>query len=208
MNNWKKTKKILNDNDIETFENLPDNVLSYLKNNIQRNKKFLNNKNLAGHIKEEYIYTNRQKEIDEFFVKKIFESKLLINYLKNLRFLTNDVPIVLDKLWCNFMKKYEFNPLHTHSGIFSFIVFLKIPYNLDDENNIFPEVGGENCTSRLQFVKMSSNNLTLNYITVNVDKSFENKIIMFPSNFSHQVYPFYTSNDERVTVSGNFRFLT
>ena len=130
MNNWKKTKKELRLNDIETFEDLPDNVLNYLKNNIQKNKKFLNNKNLAGHIKEEYIYTNRRKEIDDFFVKKIFESKLLIKYLKNLRFLTNDVPIVLDKLWCNFMKKYEFNPLHTHSGIFSFIVFFLLIYFL------------------------------------------------------------------------------
>ena len=35
MNNWKKTKKELRLNDIETFEDLPDNVLNYLKNNIQ-----------------------------------------------------------------------------------------------------------------------------------------------------------------------------
>jgi len=41
--------------------------------------------------------------------------------------------------------------------------------------------------------------------TLNVDKSFEGKIILFPSKQVHTVFPFYTSNDYRVTVSGNIK---
>jgi len=42
---------------------------------------------------------------------------------------------------------------------------------------------------------------------LDVDKSFENKLLMFPASYNHQVYPFYTSDEERITVSGNVRFL-
>ena len=36
-----------------------------------------------------------------------------------------------------------------------------------------------------------------------VDKSFEGRMFLFPSIMSHQVYPFYTSDEYRITVSGN-----
>ena len=36
-----------------------------------------------------------------------------------------------------------------------------------------------------------------------VDKSYERKIILFPGDTLHSVSPFYTSDDYRVTVSGN-----
>ena len=39
-----------------------------------------------------------------------------------------------------------------------------------------------------------------------VDKSFEGKMLMFSANQLHEVYPFYTSDDLRVTVSGNFKY--
>jgi hypothetical protein len=39
--------------------------------------------------------------------------------------------------------------------------------------------------------------------TIDVDKSFEGKMLMFPNSAYHTVYPFYTSDDYRITVSGN-----
>ena len=59
-------------------------------------------------------------------------------------------------------------------------------------------------TSRFTFL-----NPCLNYgvkaTQIDVDKSFEGKGFMFPSKQSHMVYPFYTSNEYRITVSGNIR---
>ena len=40
-------------------------------------------------------------------------------------------------------------------------------------------------------------------LPVHVDKSYEGKMLMFPSFVQHGVYPFYTSDDYRITVSGN-----
>ena len=40
---------------------------------------------------------------------------------------------------------------------------------------------------------------------VPVDKTYEGTIVMFPSEMLHAVYPFYTSDDYRISVSGNLR---
>ena len=39
-----------------------------------------------------------------------------------------------------------------------------------------------------------------------VDKSFEGKGFMFRSSQAHTVYPFYTSDDYRISISGNIGF--
>ena len=39
-----------------------------------------------------------------------------------------------------------------------------------------------------------------------VDKSWEGKGFFFSSDRIHTVYPFYSSNEERITVSGNIYF--
>jgi inosine/xanthosine triphosphate pyrophosphatase family protein len=37
------------------------------------------------------------------------------------------------------------------------------------------------------------------------DKTFEGKIAFFPSKLSHCVYPFYSSDDVRISISGNIK---
>ena len=36
-----------------------------------------------------------------------------------------------------------------------------------------------------------------------IDKTWEGTIVMFPSWLNHSVYPFYTSDDYRISISGN-----
>ena len=36
-----------------------------------------------------------------------------------------------------------------------------------------------------------------------IDKSWEGVMILFPADTAHQVYPFYTSDDYRISISGN-----
>ena len=209
MTNWKKSQRELLANNIQTYEDLPEYIIDYLKTAIKFEGKYYINNSLAGHIENEYAYPPRDKKIDEFFIKSIFKSPMLVSYLQTFNLLTNDAPIVLESMWCNFMRKQEFNPIHSHFALFSFIVFLKIPYDLIKEDKIWPNTYGEkSCTSRLEFITFNPLGNIINPITVNVDKSFENKMLMFPSNMPHQVYPFYTSDDERITVSGNLKFDT
>ena len=36
--------------------------------------------------------------------------------------------------WVNYQKQYEFNPCHDHTGVYSFVIWLKIPVEFDDQN--------------------------------------------------------------------------
>ena len=59
-------------------------------------------------------------------------------------------------------------------------------------------------TSKFNFVNVNPNGKIIS-TTAPVDKSFEGKMFMFPATQSHLVYPFYTSNEYRITVSGNIK---
>jgi hypothetical protein len=41
-----------------------------------------------------------------------------------------------------------------------------------------------------------------------VDKEWEGKIALFPAKLNHLVYPFYTSDEPRISISGNIGFAT
>ena len=47
----------------------------------------------------------------------------------------------LDKLWINFMKKGEFNPVHDHSGNISFVIYTSVPKEILMENKNFKGKG-------------------------------------------------------------------
>lgn len=205
MNKWKNSIDNLTRIGIEAVEDIPDHVINFLKNADIKKPEYSNNNQLAGHIKEEYEYANWPVSFEKYLLSTVATSNILNDYTNNISILSESRPFYLDKLWCNFQKKYEFNPLHDHSGLFSFIIFLQIPYNLDDEDVYFPKSNlSEPKTSRLCFIQ--TNNLGKIFeMPVNVDKSFENKMLIFPAVYNHLVYPFFTSDDYRITVSGNIK---
>ena len=199
MNNWQKYKTIFSNAGILSVDNIPSNVINYLNQNIT-DIKF--NHTLAGHIEKEYSYSNWPDYIDNFILKHTNEN-ILKEYYNKLKFVSMKKPLYLKSLWVNLQKKHEFNPIHDHIGIYSFIIFLKIPYDLENENKVFPTNSDiEPSTSKLSFL-LTDNLGDIVEIKISVDKSFENKMIMFPSKMKHLVYPFYTSDDLRMTVSGN-----
>jgi len=127
-----------------------------------------------------------------------------------------------ESLWINYQKKHEFNPPHTHNGHFSMVMFIKIPYSLKNEESFF---------DRRQFVhptyyeylkeedanKIRENNVNGNFgiiacnhegipqvLHLSVDKTWEGTMLLFPANQQHFVHPFYSSDEERITISGNY----
>jgi len=203
MTNWEKRKEHLNNFGILTVDNVPKDVLDYVKNNYDTNNS--HNEHLAGQIKREYEFKDWPQYIDKFILDQT-NQPLIQKHTQNISVLSSNKPFYLKSLWINLQKKYEFNPMHKHIGVFSFIIFLKIPYNLDEEDKVFPKSSGpEPATSRLVFIVNDFSGAPRD-INVNVDKSFEGKMLMFPAGLNHMVYPFYTSDDYRMTVSGNISF--
>ena len=94
----------------------------------------------------------------------------------------NKVPLLqLNQLWVNFQKKHEFNPVHNHSGLFSFIIFVQIPYDLEREKKEGPgSLSNSNFTSCLQFHPTTMLGRQSEE-TIHVDKSYEGGIYFFIS---------------------------
>lgn len=197
---------------------LPYELFEGLSNEIERltieGGALKYNHNLVGHIEEEYSLNHVKDHLEEFLIAMASTWQeanpgLIDGYEEAVKL--KDWSLYLDSMWYNRQKKYEFNPLHFHSGALSFVIWVKIPYELEDEINYFPpvhgvedDVEGNTYTSKFCFYYTNS----MGRITpamVPVDKTYEGTIVMFPSEMLHAVYPFYTSDDYRISVSGNLR---
>jgi hypothetical protein len=77
---------------------------------------------------------------------------------------------VLKKLWVNYQKKYDFNPIHIHSGVFSFVIWVQIPYDLTEERQRYNLKGDETAAFTFQY-NNALGGLDTEYL--NIDKSFE-----------------------------------
>jgi hypothetical protein len=189
-------------------EYLPVNLFNTLKQQIEilKGKKNQQQK-LAGNIEEEWSLYDAVPLFENYILSLINKHEIHLNFFESERkkFINkNNIPsLKLMDFWVNFQKKHEFNPMHSHSGLFSFIIFVKIPYELQDELKKGPgKFSNANFASCLQFYVANSTG-RISDITVFVDKSYEGGIYFFNAETMHSVYPFYTSDEYRITVSGN-----
>ena len=105
--------------------------------------------------------------------------------------------------WLNLQKKYEYNPNHNHNGDISYVMWKKIPYFCEDEDKVENTINSSvKANGRFSFSYVNVNN-EISFKLLNVDKTYENKIMLFPSSLVHCVYPFYTSDEYRISISGN-----
>jgi hypothetical protein len=193
-------------------EYLPVNLFNKLKEEINLLKgKVGNQHNLAGNIKEEWDLTPAIPIFNSYILSLINKNEAHLRYLFKERskfFPEEKNPLIqLTDLWVNFQKKHEFNPVHAHGGLFSFIIFVKIPYDLEKERKEGPgSLSNSNYASCLQF--FSTNTLGKTCVeTIDVDRSYEGGIYFFNAETKHCVYPFFTSDDYRITVSGNIKWV-
>jgi len=109
----------------------------------------------------------------------------------------------LGALWVNFQSKGEFNPVHHHNGIYSFVIWYKIPFTIDQEHTTGPgENSPANSCGLFEFQYTNILGKLCGH-AIPADKAYEGKIILFPAQLNHTVYPFFSSDEYRISVSGN-----
>jgi hypothetical protein len=193
-------------------EYLPVDLFNKLKEEINLLKgKVGHQQQLAGNIKEEWNLVSSIPIFNSYILSLINKNEAHLKYLLKERdkFIIKEKipPIQLGNLWVNFQKKHEFNPVHDHSGLFSFVIFVKIPYDLEKELKEGPgSLSNSNFVSCLQFHATDTLGRSI-YETIHVDKSYEGGIYFFNAETKHCVYPFFTSDDYRITVSGNIKWV-
>ena len=98
-----------------------------------------------------------------------------------------------DYIWINYSRPMEYNPLHNHTGLLSFVYYPDIPEDIRNEwKNQTNNFGSRGC---IEFVaSRESDSMVLN--------PKKGDLFIFDSGHRHEVYPFY-SNETRISVAGN-----
>tara|TARA_B100001996_G_C18464192_1_gene517317 strand:- start:60 stop:671 length:612 start_codon:yes stop_codon:yes gene_type:complete len=161
---------------------------------------------LAGNIDSSFKLEDTN---DWFFTNCI--TKLLNVYGQNFKNLgeyipnSNFHPYYMRSWWVNYQKQHEFNPLHDHFGVYSFVIFMKIPVDFEKQNEGYDNNNPVKSAFQFAYTNIMGEIKIEDY---HLSPKDEGKMLFFPSGLHHQVYPFYNSDKERITISGNIAINT
>ena len=139
-----------------------------------------------------YRLRDTAKQLNEYLATLVKRYEEDFPGLGRIGVLTKNVPYRIDRQWINYQKENEFIPNHTHEGIYSFTIWIKIPqlnYKSKYAGNfefVYNNVVGNQCVK-----------------TFDVTKDNEGEILFFPSKLTHCVYPFTDCKETRISISGN-----
>ena len=158
---------------------------------------------LAGNItksitledRDDWFWNNVLHEMTGIYAKEFYNIGFNFPISKN-------VPYYLADFWVNHQYQTEFNPVHNHFGIYSFVVWMKIPTDYGEQKELPIARANSQEISNFQFryVNMLGEPSMHNY---EMAPSREGTMLFFPSKLLHAVYPFYNCDKERVSISGN-----
>ena len=167
------------------------------------------NMDLAGNIKNEFLIPEGKEHVYPLIFALIDKHKE--QYPQHFKKITGytgkkEISLQLHSLWVNFQKKYEFNPMHVHDGLYSFVIWHKVPYTIDNEKQRFTSMREKDIRAGMFSFFYTDPSGKVTQEALPVDNSWEGKVALFPAMLNHMVYPFYTSDDYRISISGNLGF--
>lgn len=180
---------------------LPDYIIKELL--IQGKKaKQSYNRSLAGHLNNQYLYPN---DIQNWFYGEIQpilqayrQGHCKFHGIQDL-----SVEMGFDDLWVNYMKAGDFNPMHTHGGDYSFVIFLQVPDKLKKEMEEFEGTSAKPGMLMFEYTQQAKPRWATTGTAIAPETG---DFYMFPALLQHWVAPF-KSKIERISVSGNMRIL-
>ena len=93
---------------------------------------------LAGNISNSFGINDKQDYFFENVLKHHIQGYVDEYGMHPFVSQTNDekVNFNLMNFWANYQYKHEFNPFHRHGGVYSFVIWLKIPYHWEEQNKL------------------------------------------------------------------------
>jgi len=141
----------------------------------------LTDKDIAKH---RHLVTNKE-DLWEYINSILLKYNDIFPGVQDVNVLTHNLPFVFGLPWINYQRKGEYLPNHSHDGVYSYSIWMKIPSPW-----LFEFV----YTNILGNIKTHKINLT---------KKDEGKIVFFPSKLPHIAYPFNDTDEIRMSISGN-----
>jgi len=107
------------------------------------------------------------------------------------------------RFWCRVSQDGDYQSIHDHQGIFTFVVWLKIPFEGEDERHVQAGFRPEASDFVLCYPDTCGQYQKRNWV---LGKGAEGKMLFFPSDINHIVYPHYTTTEYRVALAGDIVF--
>ena len=119
--------------------------------------------------------------------------------------INSEIELYIHDLWVNYQYKHEFNPYHFHGGMYSFVIWMKIPTDWREQNKLsfLDGINDDNkkvSNFEFEYLDMLCN---VKHYGYRLDPSMEGRMIFFPARLQHTVYPFYNCDDARISIAGN-----
>ena len=182
---------------------LDDDEIDFLWKSIE-NRGGDEKPSLAGQIDSSYLIFDK----NNWFYKNTLVSLCNV-YAESFKNVGDNLPTVnkhpyfLQTMWVNYQKQTEFNPTHYHKGVYSFVIWMQIPteYNEQKENPISKNTNSDVISNfTFDYRDMLGE---YRYYTYKMSKKMEGMMLFFPSSLTHTVYPFYNCSENRISISGN-----
>jgi hypothetical protein len=187
-------------------DKIPEDLFKELINNLNINdidSKPDHSNKLVGNLEIEKKVTDLIPSNFYDYLSKlsnVYCNNFVVNKLHPDESINSKKQFVFFDSWINYQKKHEFNPCHDHGGTLSYVIWIKIPYDVKKELSMPNNINSNRpCNSVFSFVGDDF------FYYIDVSKEMEGEIIMFDSLQKHVVYPFYTSDDFRISMSGNIQ---
>jgi len=168
------------------------------------NRKESHKDRLAGMIHE----SNMLVDEDDWFWKNTLQP-LVCKYASQMGNVGSYVPVnqyhpyYLQTMWVNYQKQTEFNPLHDHNGVYSFVIWMKIPTRHFEQNkNPIALRSNHPKISTFEF-RYTDTLGKISEFVYEMNPEMEGTMLFFPSKLMHQVNPFFNCDEDRISISGN-----
>ena len=205
----KKDIKAINPHELGWLEyKLNPQEMDYLWRCV-KNKKGDEKKNLAGNISGSYGLQDRS----DWFYRNTLKP-LILQYSDEFINIGRSVavnqthPYYLEKWWVNYQQQTEFNPLHCHKGVYSFVIWMKIPFSFAQQNK--KKIASNSNTPRISAFEFNYSNMLgeMREYMYELNPTDEGFMLFFPAKLHHQVFPFYDCDEDRISISGNITLNT
>ena len=113
---------------------------------------------------------------------------------------THTHELAFSRFWCRASLDGDYQSIHDHQGIFTFVVWLTVPFEGADERQVQAGFRPEASDFVLVYPDTCGQLQKRNFV---LGKGAEGKMLFFPSDINHIVYPHYTSQEYRIALAGD-----
>tara|TARA_B100000427_G_scaffold242757_1_gene205682 strand:+ start:246 stop:875 length:630 start_codon:yes stop_codon:yes gene_type:complete len=162
---------------------------------------------LAGNITTSFLIDDK----DGWFFSNVLMKHVLAYRNANngqdpiRNFALGQLELKLHDMWVNYQYQHEINPYHHHGGVYSFTIWLKIPYDCMEQNKLSHLNGCQEEYKKPGIFEFEFQDMLgeIRHFGYRLDQSFEGKMLFFPAALRHTVYPFYECEEPRISIAGN-----